>query len=99
MNTTSFAINKPPRVKGLPFLGSTLKLMKDPLQFCVEEYEKHGPVFEIKTLFNDIVVMAGLESNQFLSREAKDYLVWPNSSSTGVARPKMTTSTRSLFFS
>ncbi|MBX7227690.1 MAG: cytochrome P450 [Chitinophagales bacterium] len=61
-----------PVVKGIPVMGSTLELMKDPLAFCVKNYKKYGSIFKIKTIYEDYVVMAGLEANQFLSRNGND---------------------------
>ena len=75
MVSTTTSISKLPAVKGLPFLGSSLDLRKDPIGFLLKKYRELGPVFEIRIPFKKIVVMAGLESNQFLAREGADYLI------------------------
>ena len=35
---------KIPRVKGVPFVGSTLEMAKDPAAFFVRAYRDYGPV-------------------------------------------------------
>ncbi len=71
---TKLTTRKPPLVKGFPILGNTYELATDTLEFLIDSYKKYGSVFRIKTLYDEIVVMAGLEANQFLSRHANDVL-------------------------
>jgi cytochrome P450 len=65
---------KPPKVRGLPILGSALNMRKNPLAYFLSLYERHGPVFEIKLLNQTYIVMAGIEANKFLAREGDEYL-------------------------
>ncbi len=65
---------RPPRVRGLPILGSALNMQKNPLAYFLRLYEKHGPVFELKVLNQNYTVMAGLEANRFLAREGDEHL-------------------------
>ncbi len=67
-------VNQPPRVGGLPILGSALKMRVDPLAYFVDLYKRHGPVFEIKLLNQTYLVMAGIEANHFLAREGDECL-------------------------
>lgn len=64
-----------PRVPGIPFLGNTLGMAKDPARFFVESYRKHGPVFRVSILGNTYTVLAGIEAANFMgSREGKECL-------------------------
>lgn len=67
--------NQPPLVSGLPIVGSTFSLINAPIDFIVEQYHKHGPVFKVNTVNQQIIFLAGLEANQFLSRAANDHLI------------------------
>jgi len=64
-----------PTASGLPFLGNTMDLMNAPLDFLVDQYYKLGPVFKVKTFNQEMILMAGLEANQFLSRNANNCLI------------------------
>lgn len=66
---------QPPLVSGLPILGNTINMINAPIDFIVDQYHKLGPVFKVNTVNQQIVFMAGLEANQFLSRAANDYLM------------------------
>lgn len=71
MTTTTKSI---PKVPGFPVIGNTRQLLNDPLELCVKSYKKYGPVFRIKSLYDDIVVLAGLKANAFLDQHADEYL-------------------------
>lgn len=66
---------KPPLADGLPLVGSAYNIYNNPAQFLVEQYQKHGAVFRMNIMNQRITVLAGLEANQFLSRQANEYLV------------------------
>lgn len=66
---------QPPLVSGLPILGNTINMINAPIDFITEQYYKLGPVFKVNTVNQQIIFMAGLEANQFLSRAANDYLI------------------------
>lgn len=76
LTTTDFtAAVEPPRVPGLPLLGNTFDMAKDPAAFFVQSYRKHGPVFRVKILGKEYTVLAGVEAANFMgSREGKDSL-------------------------
>lgn len=57
-----------PHAPALPFLGNALPMRTNPARYFLDLYREHGPVFRIRLLGRDIVVMAGLEANQFLAR-------------------------------
>ncbi len=65
----------PPLVRGLPFLGNTLEMAKDPAKFFYRAYQEYGPVFRVKMLGNSYTCIAGVEAAEFLgSREGKESL-------------------------
>lgn len=64
----------PPLVKGLPLIGSGLGLMNDPLRFLVRAYREYGAVFRVNAGARQMIVLAGLEANQFLGRWGAEYL-------------------------
>jgi cytochrome P450 len=68
-------LKEPPLVKGLPFIGSALKMAKDPGRYFYECYRKYGPVFRLKLLGNTYTVLAGVEAANFMgTREGRDSL-------------------------
>lgn len=64
----------PPKLLGLPFLGSSLDFLRDPFGFFVEAYQAMGPVFRIETPGRQYTVLAGPEANLFFARTSDDYL-------------------------
>ena len=63
-----------PLARGLPLVGSTLSVARDPRTFFLREYSRVGPVFRVKTLGRNFVAMAGQEANLFLSRSERMHL-------------------------
>lgn len=62
-----------PVAHGLPLLGNTLDLMRDPASFLVESYRKYGPVFRTRAMGRGGLVLAGPEIATFMStREGRD---------------------------
>ena len=55
-----------PMVRGLPVVGSALRMAKDPARFFVDCYREHGPVFRVKILGKRYAVIAGAEAADFL---------------------------------
>ena len=55
----------PPRVKGLPILGSALELKKSVVGFLTKAYLAHGPVFEFSALNRHYTALVGPEANEF----------------------------------
>ena len=64
----------PPCVRGWPILGSAIPAAKDPLKFFRESHLEHGPIFRFRALGQSIVVMAGVEANAFVARNASTHL-------------------------
>lgn len=62
----------PPKVPGLPILGNALALGMNPIRFAVEAYHKFGPIYRLKLLNREVVVMAGLEANQFTTQHDEE---------------------------
>jgi len=62
-----------PRVPGIPLLGSTLELMKDPAGFLVRAYEELGPVFRVTAFGKEYTVMAGQEALRFFLTVGERY--------------------------
>ncbi|MDT4993393.1 MAG: hypothetical protein QOH97_3285 [Actinoplanes sp.] len=58
-----------PVVRGLPVLGSALQMARDPAQFFVDSYREHGPVFRVRILNQEYVVIAGVEAANFLGTQ------------------------------
>jgi cytochrome P450 len=71
----SEALKSPPRVRGIPLIGNTLAMAKDPAQFFVDCYRTYGPVFRVQILNNTYTVLAGAEAANFMgTREGRDSL-------------------------
>jgi cytochrome P450/CRP-like cAMP-binding protein len=62
----------PPQVPGLPFLGNTLALIRNPEGFLLDAHEKYGPVFTVKLAFEKFTVLTGTQGCAFFreNREA-----------------------------
>lgn len=66
---------QPPLVRGLPLLGNTLQMAKDPTRFFVDCYREYGPVSRVKILGKEYVLISGIEAATFMgTREGKDCL-------------------------
>ena len=63
-----------PEVKGLPLIGSALRMTGDLSVFFARQYAKLGPVFRVRALSRRLLVMAGPEAVQFLQRKGKGHL-------------------------
>lgn len=67
-------IERAPVVKGLPLLGSALDAAKNIQTFLTEQYLKLGPVFELRLMHRRVLVLAGPEANQFVTRRGHLHL-------------------------
>lgn len=56
-----------PTVKGIPILGSALRMREDATEFLKAEYLNHGPVFRFKLLNREPVALVGPEANEFVA--------------------------------
>lgn len=57
---------KVPVVDGLPLIGSAWPLYNALPAFLCEQYERHGPIFRIRALGRDFVVLAGSNAVNFV---------------------------------
>ena len=58
-------VNKIPLAPGLPVLGSALPLAQNVAHFLTKQYRQLGPVFRVRALNREMVVLAGVEANLF----------------------------------
>lgn len=73
--TAALEATTPPQIRGLPLLGNTLEMARDPAQFFVRCYREYGPAFRISVLGRSYTVIAGIEAANFMStRDGKDSL-------------------------
>jgi len=61
-----------PVARGLPVLGSSIPLLRDPLTFLREQFASLGPVFDIRAPRRTFTVLAGTDANRFMSVEGRD---------------------------
>lgn len=59
---------------GLPLIGSTFAVARDPRAFFVQEYLRSGPVFRVRTVGRDFVAIAGQDAYLFVSRAERMHL-------------------------
>ena len=57
--THTGATTNPPRRRGLPYVGSTLAYVRDPLSMMREQYDRYGPVSEIDFIGERWTVLLG----------------------------------------
>lgn len=65
--TLAMTTERPPRLPGLPILGNTLALLRDPSGVLVDAYRRLGPTFRLSVLGQHYTVMAGREALEFLT--------------------------------
>lgn len=61
-----------PGGRGLPLLGHTVQIMKDPVGFARKRYQKYGEVFSSNMFGIEMVSMAGGDANQFVFQNKGD---------------------------
>src|SRR5690242_11173094 len=64
----------PPLVKGLPLLGSTLDLFRNPVALFVKAYQELGPIFRVRVPGREYRVLAGPEATLFLAQGGEAYV-------------------------
>jgi len=64
---------KIPQAKGIPIAGSAFSLMKDPINFFVQQYHQNGPVYRVNAFGKSIVVLSGIKANEFVQKEGEKY--------------------------
>jgi cytochrome P450 len=68
-------LKTPPRVRGIPLIGNTLDMAKDPAKFFLKAYREYGPVFKVTMMGNEYTAIAGVEAANFMgTREGRDSL-------------------------
>ncbi|THG42009.1 cytochrome P450 [Sphingomonas olei] len=60
------ALKDIPGSRGLPFVGNTFRVLKDPLGFTNRMVAKYGPVYRNRTFGGDGVVLLGPEANELV---------------------------------
>lgn len=65
MNPPS-ALNNIPGERGLPFVGNTFRVLKDPLGFTQKMVAKHGQVYRNNSFGGDSVVLLGPDANELV---------------------------------
>ena len=64
----------PPGNLGLPFIGERPQLLD--LEYLMQQYERHGPVFKTRVLGRNVAVFLGPEANRFLLQSGMKYFAW-----------------------
>ncbi len=63
-----------PKVAGLPIVGSAFQALgRDPREFLLGQYDKLGPIFRLKAMHINYVIMAGPSANEFVNAEGREY--------------------------
>ncbi|QJB68758.1 cytochrome P450 [Parasphingorhabdus halotolerans] len=73
MATQAKTIEEPkpiPTVSGLPLVGNTLEMAKDPAAFFVRCYRDYGPVYRVNVFGQKSYVIAGPEAGKFMNTKA-----------------------------
>ena len=65
---------RPPRVRGLPLVGSTFEVYRDPIRFLLRGQARHGPVFRFGAGPRSYVVLAGSKANSFVQEDRGELL-------------------------
>src|SRR3546814_7010178 len=66
---------RPPMVRGLPLIGSTIEMAANPAKFFARCYRDYGSAFRVRVFGNDLTVIAGAEAATFMgTREGKESL-------------------------
>ena len=63
-SNTKTTNKKIPLVKGIPFIGSTFEMAKDPAAFFVRAYRDYGPVYQVNVFGRKQYVIAGVEISE-----------------------------------
>ena len=59
-----------PNVRGLPLVGNTIGIARDPAAFFVRCYREYGPVYRVNVFGRKNYVIAGPEAGQFMNSKA-----------------------------
>lgn len=64
-NTQASDLKDLPGERGLPVIGHTLELLKDPVAFGARMRSAYGPIYRTRTFLRDNVTMLGTDANEF----------------------------------
>ncbi len=70
MSATAKKTKSIPAASGIPFVGNTLEMAKDPAAFFVRCYRDYGPVYQVNVFGRKQYVIAGAEAAKFMSTRA-----------------------------
>lgn len=81
MLNDSKKLNLPPGKLGLPLIGETISLIRNPRKFIQKRFEKNGAVFKTHILGNPTAFVTGAKGNQWVFSGENKYLRnhWPKS--------------------
>ena len=63
-----------PLASGLPVVGNVFSAAKDLMAFLVRSYRRYGPVFRMRLLGDEFIVLAGAEMNHLVHRKGRMFL-------------------------
>ena len=64
-----------PDVSGIPLVGNTVEMARDPAAFFLRAYRDYGPVYRVNVFGRKTIVIAGPEAAMFMTtREGRDCL-------------------------
>ncbi len=64
-----------PNISAIPILGTALKMIgQNPRDFLLKQYDKLGPIFRLKVMHLNYIILAGEKANQFAGGEGVHYL-------------------------
>src|ERR1700737_2132403 len=72
VNTSTDQLPLPPLAQGLPLVHNALAMQQDLIAFLVREYRQLGPIFRVRALNQEFVVLAGPEATTFVTQEGAD---------------------------
>ncbi|WP_052569393.1 cytochrome P450 [Ktedonobacter racemifer] len=65
-------LSPPPLAPGWPVVGNALAMQQDLVAFLVKQYQQLGPIFRIRALNQEFVILAGPEANIFVTQMGAD---------------------------
>lgn len=64
----------PPLARGLPLLGNAIEMGGDTIAFFAKTYQELGPVFRVRALTREFVVLGGAAANEFMAQAGDQVL-------------------------
>lgn len=64
----------PPGKTGLPYIGEFPRFLD--LDYLMEQYKQHGPIFRSRLIGRELVIMMGPEANRFLLSSGMQHFSW-----------------------